>query len=100
MRKLAKHFEDVTRRRIPIHKRDLIGWFSFGGNNRVKHYYIKTVDNPEGVSLCGGGYAVGNLTASAAKRINPNPVAPVRKKCAMCSKKISVKKLDTVFKCS
>ena len=80
---LDEHFERVTRSKEDISP---IGWFSYGGNHRVKHLYIN-----DGTALCGQS-SIRNLTDRAKKRINPNPYARVHNKCATCKRKMKSKK--------
>ncbi|MHA1972840.1 MAG: hypothetical protein ACTSW1_07600 [Candidatus Hodarchaeales archaeon] len=83
---LQEHFTKTLEPKTTIKK--LIGWFSYGGNNRVKHYYIVDSKHHSPVSICGQGYSIINITDKAKKRINQNPNARVHKKCKTCRRKI------------
>ena len=83
---LQEHFTRITEPKIRNKK--LIGWFSYGGNNRVKHFYLINTKQHYPVSACGDGY-MNTLTDKAKKRLNKNPHARIHKKCKTCQKKIS-----------
>ncbi len=87
---LIEFFEKKNRPKFNLKNSDLVGWFSYGGNNRVKHYYIidRRYSFTDVTSLCRDGYNIGNLTEKAKKRINKNPAARVQKKCVMCKRRI------------
>jgi len=88
---LQEYFENKHRPHICINNSTMIGWYSMGGNNRVKHYYIrdpKLSNYPR--ALCNDGYIfkVEFLKEHATK----NPLARITKKCLVCKRIINAKR--------
>jgi len=83
---LEKHHEKLSQ---PSEDKLPLGWFTYGGNNRVKHYYVQTATNPRGISLC----RQSSLWHESTKiPFNKNPLARVNKKCVACKRRILNKK--------